>query len=89
MDGYGVEYADGVGPKRGRRTFEGLAEQTGGLFSERDCLVAAASGRLAGIVRVAERRNRARCRAQQAARAGLEPLRGYEALLRVRELERP
>jgi len=89
VDNYRTEYADGVGPKRGRRTFESLAEQTGGLFSERDCMLAAASDRLAGIVRVAERRNWARRRAQEAARAGLEPLRGYEALLRVRELERP
>ena len=89
MDGYGIEYADGVGPKRPRRVFEGLAEQTCGVFSERDCMLAASSGRLAGIVQVAERRNRARRKAREAARAGLEPLRGYEALLRVRELERP
>ena len=73
-----VETAEGAG----RGTFDGLAERSG--FSVLECRLAASTGRLAGIVRVAQARDAGRKRAL----AGLPPvpptLTGREALLRLR-----
>ena len=55
--------------------FAGLARQSG--FTERECMVAAASGRLAEVVRVAERR---KAKGRQGRR-----LSGWEALALVEE----
>jgi hypothetical protein len=79
----GVEYAGGppLTPlQRNRGTFAGLAEQTGGRFTERDCLVAAASGLLGGIVQVAM------LRAERRRGAG-DTLLGCVALARLRAIE--
>jgi hypothetical protein len=74
MYGTGSELAAMLG--RPESPFAGLARRSG--FSVRDCEVAAASGQLAGIVRVAEKRSRP-------GRGGCLP--GSVALARIRALE--
>jgi hypothetical protein len=67
---------------KGRGTFDTLAERSG--FSVLECRLAAATGRLAGIVRVAQARDAGRKRLLE----GLPPvppvLSGREALARMR-----
>lgn len=78
-----VEYTGGPGPVLPRPgTFDGLAERSG--FTAHECRLAAATGRLAAIVRVAQRREAAR----REVLGGLPPvppvLSGREALARMR-----
>jgi hypothetical protein len=74
----GVESAESPSSE----TFGGLAKRSG--FSVAECALAARSGRLAGIVRVAQARDAGRKRAL----AGMPPvppvLSGREALARLR-----